>query len=155
MNEIFVDTDSLEELQGVIEGLLSKRKRVFWGHETSFNSECEWWKTKRLNFYKEGINQYAPPYISNAVLKIRITQNDDLEETDPEQKEIYLIDLSEYNEPISEIKKMLLTLESDISSLSLDTRVWQFVFEKWRKVDSLQLLGFINAPKDQTKVNSF
>ncbi|CAI2384858.1 unnamed protein product [Moneuplotes crassus] len=152
MQEIFIDTDSLEELQMVVNDLFSKRKRVFCGHEDSYDKECDCCKTKKLNMYKEGINQYAPPYISNVVLKIRIAQNDSQDESDPEQKEIYLIDLSEYNEPVPEIQNMLLKLESDISSLSLDTRICQFVFEKCRKVDSLHLLGFINSPKDLTKI---
>ena len=154
MQEIFVDTDSLDELTMVIQDLFSRRKRAFCGHESAFDDSWNCWNQRKLNHYKiiSHANAYAPPYFSSVVLRVRITTQEEQEETDPDQKEIHVVDLSEYNEPIEDLKKMVLDLEASSSSLSLDTRIWQLIFEKLRKVEVFQLLSFINISTKNTEV---
>lgn len=120
MQEIYVDSNSLEELQLVIQDIFIRRKRVFiHGQEAYFSSHL--------------------------IMKVRICLKN-LDETDPNQKEIILIDLSEINEPIQSLQNMFTTLESNTTSFSLETRISQQVFEKLRRMSNFKILSFINLP---------
>lgn len=103
MQEIFVDSDSLEELIMVIEDVFAKRKIV---------------QVKSEVFT-----------MSHLLMRIRIAgqSNDD---SYPNQREIILIDLSELNEPIEALTEMYHTLTSNERSLTIETRICQTIFEK-------------------------
>jgi hypothetical protein len=121
MQEIFVDSNSLDELTMVIEDILSKRKTV-----------C----------INDGLFS-----ASNLIIKIRLCAKG-LDKSDPNQKEMFVIDLSELNEPISEISKMFHVLENNPSSLSLDTLICQQIFEKLRKANIFRVMTFLkHKPK--------
>ena len=60
------------------------------------------------------------------------------------ESELTLYDLSELNEPLDTLMDMYKTLESGTASLSIDTRMCQFVFDKLRKCDRFALLAFSN-----------
>lgn len=85
-------------------------------------------------------------------MRIRFTDNQE-DESNPNEKVLYFVDLSEYNEPIDDLQDMFHTLESNITSLSLETRISQFIFEKLRMVDTFRLLSFINIQKIEQMVN--
>lgn len=120
MQEIYVDSNCLDELQLVIQDIFIRRKRVF-------------------------VNGQDAYFSSHLIMKIRICLKN-LDETDPNQKEIILIDLSEINEPIQSLQNMFTTLESNTTSFSLETRICQQVFEKLRRMSKFKILSFINLP---------
>jgi hypothetical protein len=127
MQEIYIDSDSLDELQLVIQDIFSKRKRVY-------------------------VNGQEAYFSSHLIMKVRICMKN-LDETDPNQKEIILIDLSEINEPIEILQNMFVTLESNTNSFSLESRICQQVFEKLRKMSSFKILSFINQPNEDTRIS--
>lgn len=126
MQEIFVDSDSLEELIMVIEDVFAKRKIV---------------QVKSEVFT-----------MSHLVMKIRIAEqsNDDSYQN---QREIILIDLSELNEPIEALTEMYHTLASNERSLTIETRICQTIFEKNKKSSSFKLMTFINSASNDQKVS--
>ena len=130
MQEIFVDSDSLDELTLVIEDIFSKRKYVT-------------------------INNQAVT-ASNLIMRMRIVR-DDHDQTDSDQNNfdnlLVLVDLSELNEPIDDITKMFLTLENCSDSLSLDTRICQHIFEKLRNASVFRLLTFVNSAEGNNSVS--
>jgi len=152
MQEIFVDTDSLEELTMVIQDVYWRRRKAFWEHDHEFNDSCSCCQAKKLSPYRLGLNACPPPYWSHVIMRIRFTDNQE-DESNPNEKVLYFVDLSEYNEPIDDLQDMFHTLESNITSLSLETRISQFIFEKLRMVDTFRLLSFINIQKIEQMVN--
>lgn len=125
MQEIYVDSDSLKELIMVIEDIFNKRKTI----------PCQ---NKVLNN-------------SNLTMRIRIW---DKSENDSEVsfKELVLIDLSEINEPLKDMFSMFESLDSSISSLSLDTRICQQIFEKLRKSNTFKLLTFLENTDSKVSI---
>ena len=96
MQEIYVDSDSLEELIMVIEDVFAKRKTV---------------QVKNEVFT-----------MSHLLMKVRITDKAD-DDSYQNQREIVLIDLSELNEPIEPLTEMFHILGTNERSLSIDTRI--------------------------------
>lgn len=88
--------------------------------------------------------------MSHLITKIRTTRIDQ-NSTETSEWELVIFDIWELNEPLENIQKMFESLESNENSLSLDTRIWQLIFEKLRKWNRFNLIAFMSNNQNAIK----